>query len=337
MSVNRSSARPAFTSFRDSRTLSVPLAAVRIRRTRSGTSFPDPSVFARACASASTAESSSLVTSRELEIAAGRDGYLRAAMAQDVERGRADHRAVVGAESRTRHAEGMADASRDRLDDGTAGESEVEKPRDLVEGLACGVVNGPAERSKTAMRLHEDEIAVCAAHHEHDRGELGLRRNVLGLVQPVRVHVALEMVHSHERQTSREREAPRVVRTDQKATDEPGPHRRGDGVDLRELTARVAQRLLGEHIERTEVLACRDLRDDAPGILMDQLRRDDVRTGPPPILDDRDAGLIARRLDREDPQPVSCSSALSFAKRSRTGRSRSRSVHMISASSLLSE
>src|SRR5438046_1804387 len=322
MSVNRRSARPALTSLRDSRTLSVPLAAVRIRRTSSGTSFPDPSVFARACASASTAASSSLVTSRELEIAAGRDRYLRAAMAQDVERGRADHRAVVGAKARPR------DAKR---------ESEVEKPRDLVERLARGVVDGPAERSKAAVRLHEHEIAVRAAHHEHDRGELGLRRNILGLVQPVRVHVPLEMIDPHERKTGREREATRVIRADEKATDEPGADGRGDDVDLRQLPPRVAQRLLGEHIERTEMLARRDLGDDATGVLMDQLRRDDVRTDPPPILDDRDAGLIARRLDREAPQPHSGSSALSFARRSRTGRSRSRSVHMMSASSLLSE
>src|SRR5438874_2277118 len=430
MSVKRSSARPAFTSFSDSRTLSVPLAAVRIRRTSSGTSFPEPSVFARVCASASAAESSALVMSRELEIAAGRDRYLRAAMAQDVERGRADHRAVVRAKGRPRDAERVPDAPRDRfaerkvrgdaateedrldrvlggraggllgehlgdrflegsgdvgdrhiafllqlahepqhggleaaerevepirrqrsrqrervgvallrdpLDDGTPRESEVEKPRDLVERLARGVVDGPAERSKAAVRLHEHEIAVRAAHHEHDRGELGLRRNILGLVQPVRVHVPLEMIDPDERKTGREREATRVIRADEKATDEPGADGRGDGVDLRQLPPRVAQRLLGEHIERTEMLARRDLGDDATGVLMAQLRRDDVRTDPPPILDDRDAGLIARRLDREDPQPDSCSSALSFARRSRTGRSRSRSVHMMSASSLLSE
>src|SRR5438105_4247486 len=133
------------------------------------------------------------------------------------------------------------------------------------------------------------------------------------------------------------REPARIVRADKQAPDEPGPDRCGHGVDLGELPPRVAERLLGEDIERAQVLARRDLGDDAAGVLVDQLRCDDVRTDPPPVLDDRDAGLIARRLDREDPHPVSCSSALSFARRSRTGRSRSRSVHMMSASSLLSE
>ncbi len=187
------------------------------------------------------------------------------------------------------------------------------------------------------MRLHEHEVAVRAAHHEHDRGQLGLRWNVLGLVQPVRVHVALEVIHPDEGQTRRERETARVVRADEQATDEPGPDGRGDGVDLGELPTRVTQRLLGDDIDRAEVLASRDLGDDAAGVLVDELGRHDVRTNPPAVLHDRDAGLIARRLEREDPQPVSCSSALSFARRSRTGRSRSRSVHMISASSLLSE
>src|SRR5206468_9169995 len=135
----------------------------------------------------------------------------------------------------------------------------------------------------------------------------------------------------------REREAAPVVGADEKASDEPGADGRGDRVDLGELPPRVAQGFLGEDIERAEVLARRDLRNDPARVLVNQLRRDDVRPDPSPVLDDRDAGLIARRLDRQDSQPDSCSSALSFARRSRTARSRSRSVHMISASSLLSE
>src|SRR5438309_1640140 len=81
-----------------------------MRRTSSGTSFPDPSVFARVFASASAAVSSSLVISGELEIAARGDGHLGPTMPQGEERGGADHRAVIGAEARTRHAKRMADA-----------------------------------------------------------------------------------------------------------------------------------------------------------------------------------------------------------------------------------
>src|SRR5438477_6957728 len=213
----------------------------------------------------------------------------------------------------------------------------MKKPRNLVERLAGRIVDRAPERPEPAMRLHQHEIAVRAAHDEDDRGDLRRGRNVLGFVQPVRVDMPLEVVDPYERQTGRKCEAARVVRADEKAPDEARSDRGGHGVDLRELPPRIPQRLLGEHIERAEVLTRGDFRDDPAGVLVDELRGHDVRTDPPAVLDDRDAGLIARRLDREDPQPVSCSSALSFARRSRTGRSRSRSVPMMWASSLLSE
>lgn len=213
----------------------------------------------------------------------------------------------------------------------------MEKPRDLVERLARGVVDRAPERPEATVRLHQHQIAVRPAHHQHDRGELGLRRDVLGLVEPVRVDVTLEVIHADEGQTRGEREAARVVRADEETPDEPGSDGRGDRIDLGELPSRVAERFLCDDIERAKVLPRRDLGDDAAGVLVDELRCDDVRTDASAVLDDRDAGLVARRLDREDPHPVSCRSALSFARRSRTGRSRSRSVHMMSASSLLSE
>src|SRR6185503_4666780 len=114
-SVKRRSARPAFTSFKASRTVSVSLAAVRMRSTRSGTSFPEPLVFARAFASSSAAESSSFVTSGELQVTARGDRYLGTPVPQHEERGRTDHRAVVGAQAGTRYAQRVADAPRDRF------------------------------------------------------------------------------------------------------------------------------------------------------------------------------------------------------------------------------
>ena len=102
--------------------------------------------------------------------------------------------------------------------------------------------------------------------------------------------------------------------------------------------AGVRRRYYSDNNEDAQVLARSDLRNDPTGVLVHELRRDDVRADAPAVFHDRDAGLIARRLDREDPQRSSWSSAaLSFASRSRTARSRRRSVHMISASSLLSE
>ena len=73
------------------------------------------------------------------------------------------------------------------------------------------------------MPFHEHQVAVRAAHDEHDRGDLGLRRRRVALVEPVRVDVPLEMVHADERQTGGESEAAPVVRTDQEAAHESRP------------------------------------------------------------------------------------------------------------------
>ena len=48
------------------------------------------------------------------------------------------------------------------------------------------------------------------------------------------------------------------------------------------------------------MFARRDLGDDAAGVLVRQLRRDDVRDDVAAVVDDRDGGLVARGLDRED-------------------------------------
>ncbi len=146
--------------------------------------------------------------------------------------------------------------------------------------------------------------------------------------------MALEMVHPDERKAGGERQPARVVRADEKAADEPGADRGGDGVDALEIDAGVAERLVGDGIDGPKVLARRDLGDDATGRLMRELRADHVRADAAAVLDHRHAGLVAARLDREDLHRSS--SFRSTERRSRTTRSLRRSVHMMSASSLLS-
>ena len=154
------------------------------------------------------------------------------------------------------------------------------------------------------MPFHEHEIAVRAAHDEHDRGDLRLRRRRVALVEPVRVDVPLEMIHADERQARGEREPASVVRADQEAAHQTRPDRRGDRVDLAQLDARGVQRLLRDAVERVQMLARRDLGNDAARIHMRELRGDDVGDDAPAVVDDRDARLVARRLDREDAQLV---------------------------------
>ena len=120
------------------------------------------------------------------------------------------------------------------------------------------------------MRLHQHEIAVRSGDDEHHRRELGLGRR-LTLLEPVRVDVSLEVIHADEGQPRRERETPRVVRADQEAPDEPGADRRRDRVDLGELAAGVAESLLGQRVDRAQMLACRHLRNDAARVLVHEL------------------------------------------------------------------
>ena len=226
---------------------------------------------------------------------------------------------------------------RDALDDRAARKAQVQESGDLVERFAGGVVDRPSEWPKATVRLHQHEIAVRAADDQDDGREIRLRRNVVDFIEPVRVHVALEMVHADEGQPSRERQPTPVVRANEEAPNEAGADRRGDRIDLGDLASRVSKRVHGQRVQRPQVFTRCDLGDDAARVLVDELRGDDVGADPPAVLDDRDAGLVAGRLDREDPQSPSSSWALSFWTRSRTARSRSRSVHMIRASSLLSE
>ena len=100
---------------------------------------------------------------------------------------------------------------------------------------------------------------------------------------------------------------------------------------------KIGERMLIAIVERAQVLARRDLGHNSTGVLMHELRGDDVRDDAPPVIDHGDARLVAGRLDREDPHYWSSSAPRSFATRSRTPRSRRRSVHMMIASSLLSE
>src|SRR5207237_105607 len=91
------------------------------------------------------------------------------------------------------------------LDDGTAGEAEAHDARNLVEGLAGGVVAGAAEADEVDVVAHEDEVAVAAGDDEADKGKLGSGR-VGGLVggggEPVGVDVALEVVDADEGQAA---------------------------------------------------------------------------------------------------------------------------------------
>ena len=82
------------------------------------------------------------------------------------------------------------------LDRGAAGLAEAEELRDLVEGLAGGVVDGAAEAAEALRPLDGEELAVAAGDEEHEVGEGDV------LDQPRGQRVPGEVVDAAERQAA---------------------------------------------------------------------------------------------------------------------------------------
>src|SRR6266850_7161300 len=141
--------------------------------------------------------------SRELHIAAYALGYLGAAIAQDVERGGADHRAVVGAQARRRDAQRMTDALLDRgaqREVGRDATAEQHRLHRVLRGGARGLLREDLgdrllERCRD-VRDRDLALRLERAHEAQDRGlEAGEREVVAvgegGARQRERVGVAV--------------------------------------------------------------------------------------------------------------------------------------------------
>ena len=90
----------------------------------------------------------------------------------------------------------------------TARVRQAEQPADLVERLARRVVDRLPEQPVAQVVAHLDEERVAAADDEGDERELGFRRlGLVGVEQPRRVDVTLEVVDRHERQVVASRRA----------------------------------------------------------------------------------------------------------------------------------
>ena len=178
-----------------------------------------------------------------------------------------------------------------------AGVAEAEQPRDLVEGLAGGVVAGAAEAAVAAVGLHQQQLGVAAGDDERERGQ---RRLLLGQ-QPVGADVALDVVGGDEGEAAREGDAAGGVEADDERAGEAGAGGGRDGVDAVPAGLGVGQRLADDGDERAQVLAGGDLRDDAAGGGVQLLLGgDDVRGGAAAVDDDGGGGLVAGGLDGED-------------------------------------
>ena len=87
---------------------------------------------------------------------------------------------------------------------------------------------------------------------------------------------------------------------DEQRPDQPGPAGDRERVDLVEGRAGVSERRVDDGVDQLEVVARGDLGHDPTEPLVGaRLRRDHVRSDRRPV-DDRRAGVVARRLDRQD-------------------------------------
>ena len=147
---------------------------------------------------------------------------------------------------------------------------------------------------------------MAAGDDQHERRELRL----LLAVQPGGVDVPFEVVDRDERLVVGEGQRLGEVPADQQRAGQPRPERRGHGVDLAHRAAGLRQRFVEHRDDRADVLAGRQLGDDAAvrGVHLD-LRSDDAGEQVTPVFDDADGGLVAGGLDAEDLHAGSSSGA----------------------------
>ena len=165
-------------------------------------------------------------------------------------------------------------------DRGTARVRQAEQPPDLVERLARRVVDRLPEQPVAQVVAHLDEERVAAADDEGDERELGCRRlGLVGVEQPRRVDVTLQVVDRHERQVERPGERLGHRDADEQRAREPGALGHRDRRDVRPVRqARSLARLVEDRDHPAQVRAGRDLRHDPAGRRMERdLARDDAR------------------------------------------------------------
>ena len=163
-----------------------------------------------------------------------------------------------------------------RCTSGPPGKAEAQDAGSLVEGLARGIVSRATKEGVAAVVLHEQEVGVAAGRDETHQREAALRVRI-GILEPVGVHVALEVVDSHQGQTRGQCQRLGGVHSHEQGPGQARAVRHGNGVDALQVEAGTPQGFLqnGHHLQH--VLPGSDLRNHSPiaGMHLD-LRGDDI-------------------------------------------------------------
>ena len=148
---------------------------------------------------------------------------------------------------------------------------------------------------------HLDQERVSTRHDQRDQRErrrLALR--LAGIGQPAGVHVALEVVDRHQRLAVRPGQRLGEVDAHEQRAREPGAVRDRDAVHVGHGDAGRREGLVQHGHDPAQVGPGRHLGDDAAGRRVERdLAGHDVGVDPAAVLDERDPGLVAGRLDGE--------------------------------------
>ncbi|OIQ78955.1 beta-galactosidase YesZ [mine drainage metagenome] len=181
---------------------------------------------------------------------------------------------------------------------GAAGVAQAEQLGRFVEGLAGGVVDRLAEHPVAPQGGDVEQHRVPARHEQRNEGEIQRR-----VRQQRRQQMTFEVVHAQQRPVGGQRQRRGQPGTDQQRAGQTGTLRVGDHVDVAQRAAGVGQRALHQRQRARDVVARRQLRDDAAVIAVHRdLRVQRVGEQPVRAVVDCHAGLVARRFQAEHAQ-----------------------------------
>src|SRR6266511_4412177 len=182
------------------------------------------------------------------------------------------------------------------LDRLAAKEPQPQEPSDLVEGLTSGVV----------QRLAQDLVHVGLGYeHEHGVAPGDQERDVRFLQWPsleeVGVDVALEVVHTDQRDSQPQRHALGGGDPDEQGADQPWAHRDCHPVDGADRRPRFPQGQLDQGIDVLQVSPRGDLRHHAAEPLVQMsLAGQQIGLKLVAIVQDGHGRLVTRGLDPQD-------------------------------------
>jgi Fe-S cluster assembly protein SufD len=200
-------------------------------------------------------------------------------------------RAVTGKRDRF----GVARA-RETIDLGAAGKRQPEEARGFIECFARGIVARFRDDAKIRRIVDGDDLRVTARDQEREKR---VRRLDAG-VDERRENMAVKMIDGVERFARRICDRFCRCDADDETADEPRSRRHRDAVEIGERNVRAFERVLHGRAQKREMLAARDLRNDAAEFRVKRvLIRRDVGECGLAVADDGRRRVVARRFDSQ--------------------------------------